>query len=65
MTNTQLWIATGIPTLAVLIGILLNQTALSEIRSRLNTIESDLRRFYQLLGEHTGQIDILRKHANL
>jgi hypothetical protein len=64
MTNTQLWLATGIPTLAVLIGILLNQFALSDIRARLLGIEGDLQRFYQLIGEHGGKRELLEKKLN-
>jgi len=50
MTDSQLWMAIGIPTVTVLLGILLNQLGSSRIESRLQVIEGDLRRFYQLLG---------------
>jgi len=50
MTDSQLWMAIGIPTVTVLLGILLNQLGSSRIESRLKVIEGDLRRFYQLLG---------------
>ena len=30
------------------------------VEARLTVIGADLRRFYQILGEHTGQIDILK-----
>lgn len=61
MTDTQLWLSIGIPTVAILIGILLNQTGLGRLEGRLNVIESDLRRFYEILGAHGEAIDILKK----
>jgi hypothetical protein len=57
MTDNQLWIAVGIPTLAVLVGILLNQVGLVRLEARLNVIEGDLRRFFQMLGQLLGQHD--------
>lgn len=61
MTNSQLWLAIGIPTVAVLIGILLNQVSSNRLESRLTAIEGDLRRFYQFLGEHSAKIENLEK----
>lgn len=92
MTNLQLWLAIGIPSFMVLLGILLNmysfkgiEARFAEVESRftgiesrftgiegrftgfegrftgiegrLNVIEGDLRRFYELLGEHSGKIE--------
>lgn len=65
MTDTQLWPAICIPTVTVLMGILLNVTGLSRLESRIEArllvIEGDLRRFYQILGEHSAKIDNLEK----
>jgi hypothetical protein len=65
MTDTQLWLAIGIPTVTVLMGILLNVTGLNRVESRIETrllaIEGDLRRFYQILGEHSAKIENLEK----
>ena len=65
MTDTQLWIAIGIPTVTVMVGILLNVTGLNRVENRIETrllvIEGDLRRFYQIIGEHTARIDNLEK----
>lgn len=61
MTDSQLWIAIGIPTGTVLLGILLNQLGSSRIESRLQGIEGDLRRFYQTLGEHSAKIENLER----
>ena len=85
MTNLQLWLAIGIPSFMVLLGILLNMYSFKGIEARfvevesrftgiegrftgfegrftkiegsLNVIEGDLRRFYELLGEHSGRIE--------
>jgi len=61
MSDTQLWIAVGIPTVTVLVGILLNALGVGRVESRLQVIEGDLRRFYQMLGEHSAKIENLEK----
>lgn len=99
MNDMQLYLSIGIPTITVLVGILLNQSAIhrshdslkgtddslrgelgglrgelgglraelqatrSEILSRLQVVEGDLRRFYQILGEHNAKIENLEKRA--
>lgn len=60
MTNLQLMLSIGIPTTLILIGILLNQTGQTRIETRLNVIESDLRRFYEILGGHGEAINIIK-----
>ncbi len=61
MTNAQLWLAIGIPTVTVLVGILLNQLGLNRMENRLQVIEGDLRRFWQILGEHSARLDNIEK----
>ena len=90
MTNFQLLFVSGIPTLAVVIGILYNNarfnlmqtsidarfnsidarfssieariTALeTRIDQRLTVIEADLRRFFEILGAHGADIEMLKK----
>ena len=61
MTNAQLWLAIGIPTVTVLIGILLNQLGQNRMENRLQVIEGDLRRFWQILGEHSARLDNVEK----
>lgn len=62
----------GIPVLAILFGILFNQRGLDKLEGRvdsrfdrlekrMDTMQSDLSRFYQILGEHSGKIDLLQK----
>jgi hypothetical protein len=65
MNNSQLWLSIGIPTFVVLIGIWRSDKRFDAIDSRLLVIEADLRRFYQILGQHDEAIDILKKKANL
>ena len=43
MTNAQLYLAIGIPSVLVLIGIILNQMGQGRIETRLNIIEGDLK----------------------
>jgi hypothetical protein len=68
MTDTQLWLAIGVPTIAVLLGILLNVTGLNRLETRIDTrllvIEGDLRRFYQILGEHSAKVENLEKRVD-
>jgi archaellum component FlaC len=93
MNDTQLFLAIGVPSFLVLIGILLNlvgssrietrldgridraengigsrldriENRLTPIENRLTTIEGDLRRFYQILGEHTAKIENLEKKTD-
>jgi len=71
MTDMQLWLSIGIPTLSVLVGILLNMNGLNRVEKRLDgvegrlvVVEGDLRRFYQFLGEHTGRLDSLEKRLD-
>jgi hypothetical protein len=63
----------GIPVLAILFGILLNQRGLdrlearldrvqSELSSRLDRMQADLSIFYRTLGEHSADIEHLKKN---
>jgi hypothetical protein len=61
-------ITVGIPVLVILFGILFNQRGLDRLEGRfdrlehrIDTIQSDLSRFYQILGEHGGKIEMLQK----
>jgi hypothetical protein len=47
MSDTELWLAVGIPTVTVMVGILLDQLGTSRIGKRLQAIERDLGRFHQ------------------
>lgn len=62
-------ITVGVPVLAILFGILFNQRGLDRLESRfdrlkkrMDTMQSDLARFYQILGEHGGKIELLSKN---
>jgi len=68
MNNVLLFIAAGLPTVMVLVGILLNQRSADRlehrsdrIETRLERIESDLREFYRTLGQHDAKIENLEK----
>jgi len=57
MTNAQLYLAIGLPTLLILIGQLLNWNATKDVSARLMTIESDMRQFYRAIGKAEGRLD--------
>jgi hypothetical protein len=61
-------ITVGIPVMAILFGILFNQRGLDRLEGRfdrlekrIDVIQSYLSRFYQILGEHGGKIEMLQK----
>jgi len=74
MTNLQLALTIGIPSLLVSVGIFLNNARFNsidgrfnsidgrfnDVGGRLNTIESDLRQFYSILGRHDAEIANLK-----
>jgi tRNA isopentenyl-2-thiomethyl-A-37 hydroxylase MiaE len=61
MNNVQLFIAAGLPTLTVLVGILLSQRSFDRLENRLMRVEADLRKFYRTLGQHDAKIEGLVK----
>ncbi len=61
MTNLQLLLSIGIPSLFVGLGILLNYKSASDISKRLDTIEHDLRVFYSVTGKLEGQVETLMR----
>jgi hypothetical protein len=61
MSNTQLYLAVGLPTMLLLIGQLLNWTAVKGVSSRLITIEPDMRQFYRAIGKVEGRLDAVEK----
>ena len=77
MNDLQLFIAAGLPTITVLIGILLNQRSVAglerrmggferrmdRIEARLDRIEADLREFYRVLGMHDARLDNIEKRS--
>jgi len=98
MTNFQLLLSIGIPSLLIVVGFVYNNARLNtieanvsarfnsvdarfnsvdarfgsietnvssgfqDIRTRLNTIEADLRQFYRDLGRHEAEINALKEH---
>ena len=61
MSNMQLFISAGFPTLMVLVGILLSQQSSERLQHRLVRLEADLREFYRTLGQHDAKIENLEK----
>lgn len=60
MSNLQLLLSISIPTFAVILATIFNNTRFNSVEQRLITIESDLRRFYEVQGRHEGEIQSLR-----
>jgi hypothetical protein len=61
MTVVQLSLAVGLPTLLLLIGQLLNWSAVKDVSNRVVTIESHMRQFYRAIGKVEGRLDELEK----
>lgn len=55
MTNTQLWIAVGLPVIAVLTSLIISMVQISGIREDIREIRSDIKlitgKIYELMGE--------------
>jgi hypothetical protein len=64
MTNAQLLLSIGIPTLAVIISMIFNNGRFNAIESRLISIEGDLRRFYQEQGRLAGHVESLESRGH-
>jgi hypothetical protein len=59
MTNLQLYLSIGLPTLLLLIAQVINWNATRDVGARLMTIESDMRQFYRAIGKVEGRLDSL------
>ena len=57
MNNVQLYLAIGLPTLLILIGLLLNWSATRDVATRLGVIKSDMRQFYRAIGKLEWRMD--------
>jgi hypothetical protein len=55
------WFAGGMPTLAVLVGILINRYDIGRLDRRLESIEKDLKEFYAIQRVHENRLDTLEK----
>jgi hypothetical protein len=63
MNNVQLFIAAGLPTLSVLVGILLSQRSSDRLENRLMRIAADLREFYRTLSQHDARLVNLERRS--
>ena len=59
MTDLQLALSIGIPTLAVLLTFLYTNARIGSLEQRLIVMESDMRQFYHLTGKLEGRVDAL------
>jgi hypothetical protein len=63
-------IVVGVPLLAILAGILFNnsnsariEARIDNLAARIDRIQSDLAQFYMILGKHDAKIEALEKKA--
>ena len=61
MTNLQLLLAVSIPTFTIIAGFVVQNGRLNSIEARLIAIEADLRRFYEIVGRHEGELEMLKR----
>jgi hypothetical protein len=72
MTNRQLVLTIGIPSLLILVGMLLNNSRSNtlegridrlgtELNARMDRMQADLSQFYQTLGRHDAEIINLKE----
>jgi hypothetical protein len=68
MTDTQLYVALGIPTLAVLVGILINsmqfQHAAASINARLTSVETRLDLLLGKVMDFDGRLSRLEERGD-
>ncbi len=60
MTNLQLALSIGIPSLLVLVGIFLNNARFGSIDSRLDRMQTELDQFYRDLGRLYAEVGNLK-----
>jgi len=60
MTNLQLALSIGIPSLLVLVGIFLNNARFGGTDSRLDRMQADLSQFYRDLGRLDAEVGNLK-----
>jgi hypothetical protein len=72
MTNLQLVLTIGIPSLLILVGMFLNNSRSntlegridrlgSELNARIDRMQADLSQFYMILGRHEADIATLKE----
>jgi len=65
MTNLQLLLTIGIPSLLVLANMAIGTWAIKDLRTeilqRLDRVDADLRTFYSITGKLEGRLDTLEK----
>lgn len=57
MNNTQLWIAVGLPIVAILTSLVISLVQISGIREDIRELRSDMKlltgKVYELMGDHS------------
>lgn len=65
MTNTQLYLAIGIPSILVILSWLSNRSDINRLSDKIDGLRSEMyhefKEFYRTLGQHDAQIEVLMK----
>lgn len=64
MTNQQLYLAIGIPSVLIILAWLSNRSDLNRVSDKVDNLRgeifSEFKEFYKTLGHHDGQIEMLK-----
>lgn len=63
ITNIQLWLTVGIPSVLILITLFNNNARFNSIETRLAAIENRLVSIEAILWRHEGELGVLKEHA--
>lgn len=63
ISNIQLWLTVGIPSVLILITLFNNNARFNSIETRLAAIENRLVSIEAILWRHEGELGVLKEHA--
>lgn len=68
MTNQQLYLAIGIPSLLIFLSWLSNRSDINRLSDKVDTLRTEIyhefKEFYRTLGQHDAQIEALKERKN-
>lgn len=62
MTNLQLLLTIGIPSILVILSWMQSNQRLSRVEAALDKVGDDLRQFYRMIGKLEGRVESLERH---
>lgn len=63
ISNIQLWLTVGIPSVLILITLFNNNARFNSIETRLVAIENRLVSIEAILWRHEGELGVLKEHV--